>query len=767
MECNAWQSIINIDSLDREVYDELLDTISTIGFIQNLISPNRRRIKDLEKDSLGRVKVDILNPHILEDMDYFRPAALHYEKFKKYTSLYPNTHPSSAYYKFWNEESRRCREGYVRESDGEWITGPHYFYLNYSPILKSKILTNSRRAERYRDFPDVYDGDYLFFHYLQQAKDVGKHCGCLKKRGAGFSFKFGSGLARVLVLGDTQFNKRDVTGFAIAAEKEFLIKDGILNKFQSNIDWCASNTPWPRIRSKDSLNAMVWEIGYEDQDGLTQGTRNSVIGVTTQGNPDKARGKRGPYIYWDEWGKHPNLLKAWGVARESVEEGNFAFGTMVGGGTGGTEDADFRGAEEMFYNPGGYNILEVSNLYDKNTSGVATCSFFFPAYLNRLGCYDKDGNSDIIAALIEILQKRMQIKYNSTDPNTIIQHKAEMCITPQESIMRREGSIFPVADIKEYLADIMVDTIKFTGAHYVGHLKTNVSGLVVWDKTELHPPLRNYPIRDELDRAGCTEIFEMPHKISDGSIPDWRYIAGIDPIDSDAGTYTNSLGSIFIFDTWTDRIVAEYSGRPRLASEFYDACVKLLRFYNATANYENNIKGLFQYFEATRNMQYLCDTPQVLRDMDYVKGISFGNRSKGTPANKAVNSWSRKLQADWLIGIAYNPFEKDEVDELGQLKEKPQLLNLHRIRSIGYLKELLAWNPDDNFDRISAMGMVMILRADREKFEQHRFEEKVKTVLDDPWFKRMGTFPKTKVVNPAKSFDSIRYTTNKNILKSQ
>ncbi len=746
MDLNSIQSVVDEKTLDREAYSELVEYISTIKFIQNLISPTRLKSKDLEKDSLGRIKVDISNPHILEDMDYFRQAALHHIKFNKYTNLYPNPAPTSSYYKFWKEEARRCREGLVRE-DGEWITGPYYFYLNYSPILKSRIVEGSRRAERYRQFPDVYDGDYLFFHYVNQCREEGKHAGLLKRRGAGFSYKSAAILCRVLLLGDTSFNMEDVKAFAIASEKEYLIKDGILNKFEENVDWCAGNTPWPRLKSKDSLNNMVWEMGYTDHIGLAQGTRNAVIGVTTHGDPDAARGKRGPVIIWDEWGKHPKLLKAWNVAKESVEEGSFAFGTMIGGGTGGTDNADFQGAEEMFYNCNGYNILSIPNVFDKNIHGATTCAFFFGAYMNRLGCYDINGNSDIIKALTEIITKRLEIKYNATDPNTIVQHKAEMCITPQDAIMRREGSLFPVSDLKDYLAEISPNLNKFVGAHRTGHLKLTAGGEISWDNFELHPVLRNYPIRDELDKSGCIELFEMPQRLADGTVPAWRYIAGIDPIDSDEGLYTESLGSIFIFDTWKDRIVAEYTGRPLLASEFYDTCFRLLKFYNAVANYENNIKGLFAYFDTNHLLHYLCDTPQVLKDMDQAKGTLIGNRSKGTLVNKFVATWGRKLQADWMLSPAY--IQKDE--------EEIQVLNLHKIRSIGYIKEALAWNPDGNFDRISAMSMCMVLRADREKYEYHKHQEKIKTIHDDPWFQKFGSRPGKRIINPAKSTDLSLY----------
>jgi hypothetical protein len=739
MEFNKYQSILNESSLDKEVYSELIDFLSSVKLLQNLTYAGRGYAKDLAstRDSEGRIVVDITNPHILEDMDYFRQPAIHYEKFKKYTNLYPNSAPTSSYFKFWREEARRCREGLIRKSDGEWIPGPYYFYLNYSPIRRSKIIEGTKRAERYRGFPDIYDGSYLHYHYKQQGRDIGQHAGELKRRGVGFSYEGGSDLARILILGDTSFNKESVQAFAIASEKEYLVKDGILNKFDDNVNWCASTTPWSRLKSKDSLNNMIWEMGYTDFSGLTQGTHNSVIGVTTQGNPDHARGKRG-IIYWDEWGLFPNLLKSWSVAQESVEEGGYAHSQMIGGGTGGVEGADFAGAEEMFYNPSGYNIYALPNVYDKNINGAIKCAFFFPAYMNRLGCYDRNGNSDVIKALIEILTKRVTIKYNSTDPNTLVQHKAEMCITPQEAIMRREGSIFPVSDIKDYLAEVMPNLNKFIGTHYLGHLKLNTAGDVAWDSFETHPVLRNYPLKDELDKVGAVEIFEQPHRMVDGTIPNWRYIAGIDPIDSDEGLYTTSLGSIFIFDTWLDRIVAEYTGRPQLANDFYDTCLRMLKFYNAIANYENNLKGLFVYFDTHHMLHYLCDTPQVLKDMDQAKGSMTGSRMKGTCTNKMLNAFGRKMQADWMMSPAQSN-EDEERDEAGNVIKKEVVRNLFKIRSIGYLKEALAWNPDGNFDRIAAMSMVMILRADRIKYEHNKYQDRLKTIYDDPWFRKFDT----------------------------
>jgi len=750
MEVNSVNTQLDdelLKDLDKELRTELFDFIDSVKFIRNLISPNRPKLSSLEKEEDGRIKVDITNPHILEDMDYFRQPAVHYKEHGTYTLLHPNAAPSSEYFKYWKEEARRCREGLVRE-DGEWIPGNFYFYLNYSPILVTKVKRGSKRADRVQGFPSFYDGDYWFFHYMHRAKEAGKHSMVLKRRGSGFSYKSASQLSRLFILGDTEIAKEEVSAFAIANEKEYLIKDGILNKFVDISDWNSKNTPWPRIRDlRNSLHDMQWKMGYKDRyTGTEEGTGNEIIGVTLMNDPERARGKRGTYIFWEESGKFDQILKAWEIAKPSVEEAGWAYGHMCAFGTGGADVSSFRGAEEFFYNPRGYNIYSVPNVYDKNVGGSTMSAFFFGAYLNRLGCFDENGNSNVIQSLIEILAERLEVKYGASDPNTLVQKKAENPIVPQEAVMRKEGSLFPVMDLKDYLADISPNLTKFLQPHYMGRLKVEINGKIEWSNEQVHPVLRSYPVqKDELDKYGCVEIYEMPRKNNEDNVPRGRYIAGIDPIDYDSPFGTGSLGSMFVFDLWVDRIVAEYTGRPPTANEFYETCLRLLKFYNAEGNYENNLKGLFAYFDNNNSLYYLCDTPQILRDMEYIKGVAFGNKAKDTAVNKGINVWGRKLQADWMVGQAYEASGEEEMDKEGNVIKVVPKMNLQKLRTLGYIREAISWNPDDNFDRVSAMTMVMVLREDRLKYEKQRQEGRVKTINDDPWFNRYGGFNRRKV----------------------
>lgn len=512
--------------------------------------------------------------------------------------------------------------------------------------------------------------------------------------------------------------------FHLASEKTFLSGDkGIWGKVLDTLDWIAETTPLPKMRLVDDTRNMNVQLGFKDEYGTRKGIMSSVFGISLKDNPEKARGIRGPLIHYEEDGLFPNLEKAWGVNRKAVEDGDVAFGYMLAGGTGGTEGASFEGSEKLFYNCSAYNIYGIPNVFDKGATGESLCGFFWGAYMNRNGCYEEvNGEPDVIKAMIEILKDRYIVKYNSSDPNAITQKKAEEPITPQEAVMRTEGTLFPVSDLKEYLESIAAKREQFLAEHYVGELIRSASGKVEWKPNSDVYPIRSYD--KDSNKTGGLEIFEMPKTNAEGEIARGRYIAGIDPIDADTGT---SLFSMMVMDTFTDRIVAEYSGRPRLAEEAYEITLRVLEFYNAEANYESNLKGLFSYFDKKNALHRLADVPQILKDMDYVKSTNlYGNKAKGTHANKELNKWGRKLQADWMLSKAVG----DDDD--------PRL-NLHRLRSLAYIEECIKWNSDGNFDRVSAAGMLMILREDRYKRIKTAIENqdvKYKSVADDNFFNK-------------------------------
>ena len=1379
---NKYQTQITdelLSGLPQEVQDQLLDVINNVEFVKRLISPTRQYAKDRPRDSQGRIIVDLVNPHILENMDYFRPTALHYKKYGCFTNLRPNANPNSEYGKWIRRERDRCWNGYVRESDGEWVTGPLYFYMNYCPIIQSKIRKGTKQADRIVDFPEMWEGIYWRFHYMDQARNgglyndflganhgaelasrgkafaysqyvetpqgrkrwadinigdslfapdgtttkvinipfneecdvykmtlmddrvifttlehlwkinkngknwnklystkeildskninrfaievskgvdyeyketpihpyllglmlgdgsftiskynqaqftsreedvlvysnllnipfkrvsntkmqwlidypefgkkvkelnlhdkvsdtkfipdcykynsrevrkqvllglfdtdgtvhdsgkpelcttskqlaedvcwiarslgynasywikfpkymykgkqrVGKTCyiiyvytnDCLfnlprkiklcGKRGIRLdsrvcktsiksieyshrerckcvtvdredglfligdfltthnskSYSMASILAHNFILGENSIACEKIVSVATAYQKEYLTKDGVLNKFVSMANFCAEHTQFPRKRLKSSLQDMVWKMGYKDLELDTEeGTQNSILGVSSKDDESKLRGKRAAFIGIEEFGCHikgtkvlmydgsiknvedvvvgdilmgddntprivqelyngtdqlykitlsngdyqivnshhpvyfkkynwnndtyteytltapelleiknldkgyyipkaiihfqyipiainpyflglwlgdgdstrldiankdsetlnwlsdnyegtikdlsqsdsckvfhiskathvynklfseynlynnkhipqdykinspevqlqviaglidtdgtynskknffeitqrydrkhilddvkfmcecnglkcsmtsrigtgkkngilhyrlrisgdlsiiptkinrkkgtkttsykskkcwndytfkvepykvdeyygftvdknhlfvlgdltithntfPRLIDLYNVMLPSVQEGDYVFGILYLQGTAGDNESDFSGAQEIMYHPEGYNMYALPNVFDKNNQGKKYFVFFFPGYINRKGCYNEDGVSDVIQALIEILMNRYRVKYNSSDPNTLIKTIAEVPITPAEAIIKTGVNMFPVTDLTERLGQLDANPREYDDV-YVGDLIINSNKEVEFKPTS-NQPIREFPHKDN-KIEGAIEIYKLPEKDKSRKVFDNRYILGCDPYDDDESN-TMSLGSVYVLDLWTDKIVAEYTGRPLFAEDFYEICRKLCLFYNGRMNYENNKKGLFGYFQKMNCLYLLTDVLDFLKDKDMIKGGSYGNKAKGTNATAAINAYAKNLLRSWLLKPT------NIIQTIDGEDQEITVSNLYTLRSRALIKELILYNSEGNFDRISAMGMLMLLREDK------------------------------------------------------
>ena len=714
VKTNEFQTPITqslLDKYPKEVQDKFTEYIHNIEFIRRLISPDRPRAKDLPRDEEGKIIVDVCNPHILENMDYFRPTGLHFLKYGKLTDFRINANPNSDFYLWMKEEIRRIWFGMVRESDGEWIPGEMYFYLNYMPMeITEETTKNSTVANRITSLPRVWEGAYLWYHYLYQARYGGMYDQRggmngiqVATRGASKSYSCASMLARLFVCGDNDQTNTNVISLMYAALKETLIKDGTLNKFEACIDHCAVLTQFPSERLLSSLDKMNWEMGYRDSKdpNIKKGTRNQVIGVTTNDNVDKGRGKRATKIIYEEIGAFPNFLDVWSTNEPSVSEGDKVWGQMVGIGTGGSKGSNFYGVMEMLYNPIGYRVYPLPNYFDLNSNGKGNTVFFFGAYLNREGFYNKDGVSDIVGTLFNILMRRYEVKYNSTDPSRLTRVIAERPITIQEAIMREEASVFPAAQLSERLNDLEANPTLLDDVLY-GRMKM-VNNEVEFDPTADVKVIQNFPHKDnKLD--GGIAIFELPKKDKDGQVFSNRYIAGTDPVDDD-GSNTMSLQSTFIIDLFTDQIVAEYTGRPLFADDYYEQLRLLLIFFNATDNYENNKKGLFGYFKQMNSLNLLINTLEYLKDKQIIKAVGTGNKSKGFNATQGVNEYARRLIKTWLL----SPINILQEDENGELKEVTTQM-LYTIKSKALLQELIQWNSVGNFDRVSSLGATMLYR---------------------------------------------------------
>lgn len=635
----------------------------------------------------------------LHDTDKFRQAAIFFQQHGCYTLAPRGT---TDYNKYWEQETDRCLNGYTAP-DGEGITGYNYFYLNYSPImrLKEEEYTDRegnlrKRRQRILEFPSFWDYDYYYFCAIEQAELEGKHMAVLKCRQRGYSFKGGSMLVRNYMLIPGSKN------FAIASEQKFLIGDGLLTKAWQIMDFLDKHTAWAKQRLVSTR--MERTSGYKITDEFgkqtEQGYLSSITGITLKNDPERVRGTRAKLVLWEEGGKFPSLLDAWRIEQPSVEtDDGKAFGLMIAFGTGGTEGASFEGLKELFYKPKSYNVLSFPNIWDEGRENTE-CAFFVPAYSNLESFdddgnqvyMDKDGNSYKEKAIENLIDQRNKVKDGGASQQSIDRFISERPIRPAEAVLELGKNIFPRKLLMDQLTRIRTNK-KLQSMKHIVDLEWDGNGHV---KATEKPSgdITNYPLKKGDKPHGSVVIWEYPVK----DPPHGLYIGGCDPYDHD-DSFTNSLGSTFIFkrvragEAWTDVIVAEYSGRPDTAEEYYENVRKLLTFYNARLLFENERKGIYPYFTNKHCDYLLADQPDKI--ISEVFKDSKVQRRKGCHMTKQIRAYGEGLILEWLL---------DEFEE-----GHP---NVERVYSEPLIEELIENDGVRNVDRVIALCMVMIYREE-------------------------------------------------------
>ena len=658
--------------------------------------------------------------------DKFRTPALTFLRTGVYCS-YPLG--STDYFNYWDQQVEYCLKGYTAP-DGDYITGYHYFYLNFCPIVRivNRVEDGKNVMDSDLTFPDFYDYDYFYFTGVQEAETQGKHIALIKSRRKGYSYKGGSMACRNYYL---------IPGaktYIYASSKQYLTEDGILTKAWEYMDFIDKYTAWGKKRQVSSTSMrrrasyiVTDEFGNKREEGY----KSEIIGVSLKDNPHALRGKRAKLILFEEGGTFSELGAAWQIARPSVEQDGKTFGLMVVWGTGGDEGSAFETLKDMFYNPSGYNCLGFENIWDESPSDKL-CGFFVPQYTNldtrdehgnRL-FMDEYGNTILKPSLQFILDERKKVVDSATSTTAVDRYIAERPVTPLEAMMEFNGNIFPKKDLMHHLAMIRTNK-KLQNHKQVGDLNW-VNGIPVWTPKK-HGDVVKFPLKKDDDPTGAIVIWEHPVK----DAPFGLYVAGCDPYDHDKSG-TNSLGSTFIykrfqsFEQYYDIIVAEYTGRPATAEEYYENVRKLLTYYNARLLYENERKGLFPYFTSKHSDYLLADQPSIISD---IVGKSTVQRKKGIHMSVAIKDWGEGLIKEWLTTES-SPGEK----------------NLTKILSEPLLEELINYNDKGNFDRVMAFMMVMIYLQElhnvhvKEKKKIERNNRLFDTpIFSEAWFESKGS----------------------------
>ena len=664
----------------------------------------------------------------------FREDALH---FKKYGYYCADPEGSPAWKDYWEEQTRRVIFGY--EVGGAKVTGDHYFYMNFCPILKTEGVDRGKiRAKKIVDLPDFWDGDYEFFWSRAIARDGiaeamlprekflsfqdleeetqmkrkkilldslymnnkisldsldgGLNMIIGKSRRKGYSYKNAAiGVRNYITMPDS------LTIYG-AYEKKFLYPKGTFTMCSSFINFLNDNTAWAMpsdyIKRTDHIRSSYTE--YKNGIELEKGLKSEIMALTFKDNPDAARGKDAIDIFFEESGAFGTpglLLDSYAASEDCVKDGDVKTGMITLFGTSGDIEGGTADYAHMFFHPEKFGLLTFEDHWEEQQDYNQKIGFFHPVHLNMNGFIDKDGNSELDEAKKSVLKDR-EYFIDKGSTSTDMQRKAqEKPLYPSEAFAYTNINIFPKKELemrKNYLIAKGYDKLRAQAVNMYRDPDTNK----VVSEPDLHNKLN--PItsinHDGISIEGAPVIYEYPVP----NAPRGLYKIGYDPVRQDEGT---SLAAIIVYKgvmqgSYTKNcIVAEYIGRKETNDDIHYIAELFAELYNTQIMYENEVPDVRTYFQRRKLLHLLALQPDAVISKSVRKsGVS---RVYGSHMTASLKDAGERYIKQWLIEVI-------DFDENNQ-----PITNLSKINSIRLIEELMSYNKKGNFDLVSALIMCM------------------------------------------------------------
>lgn len=680
----------------------------------------------------------IRNPDgIWINTEVFREEA---RKFQKYNTYCLDPWGSPDWFSYWQEQRNRIINGYY--SGGVKVTGDHYFYLNFCPILKVEDM-NAKKSAKVTDFPDFWDGDYNYFWAreiafngivdglgipVSESNNLGDLFKGLqlevkiedeylsggynlivgKSRRKGYSYKNAA-----IAVKNYLCYPRALTIFA-AYEKKFLYPKGIYTMASNYLNFINANTAW--VYPKDVVDKMdhvkASTIEYRNGVKVETGFMSEIMALTFKDNADAARGKDARDVIFEESGAFgtPGLLKSsYAATQDCVMAGDIKTGMITVFGTSGDMEGGTADYSEMHSSPLRFGMLPFQNIWDEDSEDMK-CGFFHPITWNMEGYYDAQGNSDREGAKKVELANRKILLDNGATSADIQKRMQEKPLGPFEAFGMVSVNNFPVLELKRQL-----EIVKAKNLHMI--MGTPVKLFYDYEKKKVmaEPILdgtANVIYRQKPDNTsleGCPVIYEYPPEVPMRG----AFKIGYDPYRQAQGT---SLAAVYVYksviigDRTKRIIVAEYVGRPGEADDVNYICRLFAELYNTTIMHENEVTHVKDYFRRRKQLHYLAYQPDEVIKKN-VKNSKV-NRLYGCHMIDQLKDAGEKYIKSWLL-------ETLDFDDEGM-----PIRALDQIYSIGLLEELIGYNRKGNFDRVMALMQVMF--QDQEDLHGKEYESKSK-----------------------------------------
>jgi len=526
---------------------------------------------------------------------------------------------------FIRAEWNKINDGYWYYNNGEptYITGLHYFYLNYWTLEDGNT-------------PDYRDVDRRYFYFQDHCETLPQCFGVIriKKRREGATSQ-----ATCYLVWKAITQRKSFCGIISKTGKDasdafvYMVMNGYRNLpvfFKPRAEDEETKTELVFKKKKDKRKSKGREKGqiFDDDIGLESkiNFKNTALNSYDSG--------RTTAMLMDEAGKWPKEVPVnqyWPIVKKTMMRGAIKVGFCLIPST--ANDAKSGGEPYKA-------LFDDSSQFDNQYTGTGLYRYFCPAYDGFEGYIDKYGMS-IIETPTEEQKDYIKQKYGM-----VIETGAKEYLINQRKIIK---------DKKALSEEIRMNPFTEEEAFMIDQKKCYFNSEKIYNQIDFlkeeRVPLRRVRLFWKNERTvdwaddpeGSWIVYKFPDKSEQNLIMEregqrhpgnaHKFVSGIDPFKSSVISGKGSMGVCYVFERLNPADpnnscmpIAEYVDRPRLKSLFHDEMLKAAVFWGYKACYENDVGDDFvDYFTNKNFKQYLMRTPESAIDKNRKRTVSkFG-----------------------------------------------------------------------------------------------------------------------------------------------
>lgn len=526
---------------------------------------------------------------------------------------------------FIKTEWGKINDGYWFYNNGEptYITGLHYFYLNYWTLEDGNT-------------PDYRDVDRRYFYFQDHCETLPQCFGIIriKKRREGATSQ-----ATCYLVWKAITQRKSFCGVISKTGKDasdafvYMVMNGYRNLpvfFKPRAEDEETKTELVFKKKKDKRKSKGREKGqiFDDDIGLESkiNFKNTALNSYDSG--------RTTAMLMDEAGKWPKEVPVnqyWPIVKKTMMRGAIKVGFCLIPST--ANDAKSGGEPYKA-------LFDDSSHFDNPYTGTGLYRYFCPAYDGYEGFIDKYGIS-IIEEPTQEQKDFIKQKYGM-----VIETGAKDYLLNQRKIIKDKKALSEEIRMNPFTEEeaFMIDQKKcyfnsekiYNQIDFLKEERVNLRRVRLFWKNEKTVDWADDP-------EGPWMVYKFPEKTEQNLISErdgqrhpgnaHKFVSGIDPFKSSVISGKGSMGVCYVFERLNPADpnnsclpIAEYVDRPRLKSLFHDEMLKAAVFWGYKACYENDVGDDFvDYFTNKNFKQYLMRTPESAIDKNRKRTVSkFG-----------------------------------------------------------------------------------------------------------------------------------------------